>query len=58
MYTFLESARQAAADEPIKTPKSWNFFFDPTRASAIFPGPTQVAKSSQIRKPKPDSESS
>ena len=22
MYTFLESARQAAADEPIKTPKS------------------------------------
>ena len=22
MYTFLESARQGAADEPIKTPKS------------------------------------
>ena len=29
MYTFLESARQGGAHEPIKTPKSWTFFPDP-----------------------------
>ena len=36
MYTFLESARQGAADKPIKTPKSWNFFFDSMGVSANF----------------------
>ena len=28
MYTFLESACQGAADEPIKTQKNLTFFFD------------------------------
>ena len=36
IYIFLESACQAAADGPIKTPKSWTLFFDPMRASKIF----------------------
>ena len=34
MYIFLESARQGAADELIKNPKSWHFFPDPIRARA------------------------
>ena len=29
MYTFLESACQGAADEPIKTPKKIELFFRP-----------------------------
>ena len=36
IYIFLESVCQGAAGEPIKTPKSWNFFSDPIRASVIF----------------------
>ena len=34
MYTFLESARQGASDELIKTPKKLKFFSDPMGVSA------------------------
>ena len=46
IYIFLESAWQGAADEPIKRSKSWNFFFDSIRVSAIFPGHLARSKSS------------
>ena len=36
IYTFLESARQDAADETIKKTKQWNLFFGSMRVSAIF----------------------
>ena len=36
IFTFLESARQDAADETIKKTKNWNLFFDSMRVSAIF----------------------
>ena len=45
-YIFLESAWKGAADEPIKISKSWNFFPDSIRVSAIFPGHLAGSKSS------------
>ena len=44
MYTFLESARQGAANETIKKTKSWKFFFDSLRGECNFSMAILVSK--------------
>ena len=53
MYTFLESACQGAADEPIKKRKKFNFFSRPIRGEfkskwALVEGKTTSRKKMQL----------